>query len=427
MKGMLGIELWRSPMRLWFPGLVALDLAVLFGRSHWWIGVWPQASAAAQIPAFYLGPAVAVGAAWSAGRVSRRGASLQVETAARPRWQIEAAQLTGTLGWALTAYLVGFVAADLVTVPDGGPGQLWLGYLVLGATVVVGCAALGHLVGRWSSSQVFAPMVCGLVCFIFLASFSGGLDLFLLVGDPATTLSAKALAGRVLLALALVLVAVLVPRPGPDWFAPWSTPKVVRATAAVAILVVALSSFWSSGALVEARAAPAAPLCTDTRPTMCLWPEERKYEPVFAAMATRIDALPASIFRSPASFSEQGLLPPTGHYEDGAPLYNGSFYILEGSTWDAGVTIADGILRESIGPACAAAEPTEQNRLTQSYGELSVWLTARITGAGQPSQIHGGPPGVDVRAVGELIRRPESEQVAWVRDHIRAIHAVRCG
>lgn len=44
------IELRRSPLRWALPVLIAIELGMLFGRNTDWIGVWPQASAAAQVP-----------------------------------------------------------------------------------------------------------------------------------------------------------------------------------------------------------------------------------------------------------------------------------------------------------------------------------------------------------------------------------------
>lgn len=101
----LRVEIRRSPMRWVFPLLLALDLGMLFGRDTLWIGVWPQASVAAQNPAWFIAPVVAASAAWSAGRLSRARASEQLAVAPRPGWQREAVQLTATLvyGWTVLA------------------------------------------------------------------------------------------------------------------------------------------------------------------------------------------------------------------------------------------------------------------------------------------------------------------------------------
>ncbi|MFF0389246.1 hypothetical protein ACFYS8_11180 [Kitasatospora sp. NPDC004615] len=128
-------ELRRSPLRWVFPVLVAVVLLVLFGRDRSWIGVWSQASAAAQIPAFYLGPAMAGAAAWAAAARRRAGVVVGF-AAARPSWRIEAVQVAAGLTYGLAAYAVGVLTAVAVTVRDGGPGFWWPGYVLLGADFV---------------------------------------------------------------------------------------------------------------------------------------------------------------------------------------------------------------------------------------------------------------------------------------------------
>ena len=45
MRG-LWLHLRNSPLRYALPVLIAIDLAVLFLRSHFWIGVWPDTGSA---------------------------------------------------------------------------------------------------------------------------------------------------------------------------------------------------------------------------------------------------------------------------------------------------------------------------------------------------------------------------------------------
>jgi hypothetical protein len=147
--GLYLVELRRSPLRWWLPVFVLVDVAAVFGRSQWWIGVWPQASAAAQIPSLFFAPVLAAGAAWSASRARRYRMTDQLAAAALPGWRVEVVQLAATLTYGLVAYLVGMVAAAAVSAPDAGPGFLWPGYVVLGACVIVASAAVGHVAGRF--------------------------------------------------------------------------------------------------------------------------------------------------------------------------------------------------------------------------------------------------------------------------------------
>lgn len=48
------LHLRNCPVRWAVPPLIALDLAVLFLRNRYWLGVWPQAGAAAQLAAYLV-------------------------------------------------------------------------------------------------------------------------------------------------------------------------------------------------------------------------------------------------------------------------------------------------------------------------------------------------------------------------------------
>lgn len=116
------IELRRSPLLTAFPLMVAVDLLVLFGRSQYWIGVWPEASVAAQIVTLFLGPILAGVSAWQAGRSSRARVPEFLLSAARPGWRIEATRLAATLTLGFVAYGVGCLTAAAVSLHDAGPG-----------------------------------------------------------------------------------------------------------------------------------------------------------------------------------------------------------------------------------------------------------------------------------------------------------------
>ncbi len=122
------IELRRSPLLTAFPVVIALDLLVLFGRSRYWIGVWPEASVAVQVVTLFLGPVLSGVSAWQAGRSSRAGMPETVLAAARPFWRTEAARLAATLTLGFLAYLVGCLTAVAVSTGEAGPGFLWPSY-----------------------------------------------------------------------------------------------------------------------------------------------------------------------------------------------------------------------------------------------------------------------------------------------------------
>ncbi|MGW5477922.1 ABC transporter permease [Streptomyces sp. NPDC004008] len=414
------LELRRSPLRWWFPVLVALDVAVLFGRAQWWIGVWPQASAAAQIPAFYLGPFLAAYAAWAAGRIHRLGFEDQHTAGTRPRWQVEGAHIAAVAVYGGVAYVIGAAVAAAVSYRDAGPGFLWPSYLLLGAALIVVCIAVGHIAGRWFPSAFAAPVICGLACFVVVTMTGGPLKagLFVLSGAPAVEVTWASLALRWALALSAVAVAVLTPRTLPGYTG--ERGKVIARLPAVgcsALVVACLAGVMTAGPVQTARADPGAPLCTRTEPKICTWPEERMYLPRLEAMARRVSELPP-VIKSPPVFYEQGLRGGRGQDTD--------FSIFEGSMWEVADSMSIAVSRASTPPFCQAANNSAEDRRTMAYFELDSWLAARISGAGQPSDIHGGPPGVDQRAIARLIERPDQVQRDWAEKRIKVIEGTRC-
>ncbi|MEV7087460.1 ABC transporter permease [Streptomyces sp. NPDC093085] len=414
------IELRRSPLRWWLPLLIALDLAVLFGRARWWVGVWPQASAAAQVPSFYIGPFLAAYASWSAGRTHRLGFEDQIAAGSKSRWKIELIRLSATVVFGLAAYSTGALVAAAVSFDDAGAGFLWPGYLLLGGTLIVLCTAVGHITGRWFPSSSSIPVICGLACFAALAMMGGpsGAGLFVLSGAPDIELDAQGLALRLALALAAVALAVQPPRVLNGYSE--GTAKLSARLPAVGCVVLAaacLAGMFSSGPLRVARQAPRAPLCTTAEPKICLWPEEEKYLPQVEDMARRVSELPSK-FKSPAVFYEEGLQRNASNDTD--------FSILEGSMWEVANGMSISISRTSTPPYCPAENNAAEDRRMMAYFELNSWLAARISGAGQPANMHGGPPGVDQREIAKMIEWPEVDQESWALKRLDTIEGTRC-
>ncbi|AXG81222.1 ABC transporter permease [Streptomyces paludis] len=420
-------EVRRSPLRWALPAFVAVDLLVLFGRSRHWIGVWPEASAAAQIPAFYLGPALAGAAAWSAASRWRSGVAEQLAAAAKSSWQIELAPLLATLTYGVLAYALGVLTAAGVTVPEGGPEFWWPGYILLGLALITMCAGMGHLLGRTTKSLFAAPVICALGCLVFLGAFgfapgtgASGIGLAVLSGYPHTVVSALPLTARLLLGIGLVALAAGIGshlrsasgRPG--W--PGLPPAGLSGVGLVAIAVVL---FVTAGPVRAQREVPADPLCTQGEPRICVWPEHQKYAPELEAMSARIAALPPGLIKSPAVFYEDGVR--------GGPLDRGhGFSIFEGQTWDAATSMAIHINEASSPPYCDPVDEAANDRRLKAQFELVSWLTVRIAGGGQPAGIHGGPPGVDQNAIRVLVTRPEAEQVAWAAARYKVVRETRC-
>jgi hypothetical protein len=418
----LALELRRSSVRWAFPLLVGVVLVTMFGRGRYWVGVWPQASAMAQLPAAYLGPALAAATAWEGSRATRFDLTPQLGVAVRPRWQSAGAQFVACLSYGLLAYSTGVVAAAALSLAQAGPGFLWWGYIGLGAAVTTGCAAVGFMVGRHAVLTRTAPVLCGLACLIVVAAFGSPATLGLNPLDGPSDLQTRpqAVAARLAVAVALCAVAILVPERR-LWQRRWPRPLWGQ-VAGVVVVAVALSvtiiRVVDQGPVVAPRPPPTRPTCTATRPAFCVWPEEQKYLPELTLMARRLQLIPGTWLQAPAALYEAGLIIGRGRTQD--------FVILEGSMWSVSPTIAGQVMQASFADVCPSAAQMSDRRAVAMV-ELGTWLEARVNGAVQPADVHGGPPGVDQVALGMITQRPEAVQQAWVDQRVDVIRHAPCG
>ncbi len=411
------IELRRSPLRWALPVLIAIELGMLFGRNTDWIGVWPQASAAAQVPVAEMAILLSAAAAWSAARVQRADGIEQWSAVARPLWQREAVHLAATVVYGLIPLLVGAIAAAVVSVGTAGPGFLWPSYLLLGATVVIIAAALGHLAGRLTQSWL-VPLLIGAGVYLGLLWFASS-DTFsfsVLSGAPQVEITTPALLTRLALAVALVVAAVgFQPPSRSSW-----TEHRYRATVLPSLLVLlTIVGVMTAGPLRQGREPPDEPLCSDRVPQVCIWPEHRRHLAELTAIAERLEAVAASrLFVIPESFHEEGLRTP----EDGA-----TFPVTLG-LWAAARGMAYGVLNASFGdeslcaPATAAGEEQQQEALT----EMLEWLVARAWGGMRPADYHGGFD-YDEEELRRVLRLPDDEQFEWARERITTAYEATCG
>jgi hypothetical protein len=410
------IELRRSSVRWWLPILVFVDLTTLLGRSREWIGVWPQASVAAQLPAFFFGMFLAAAAAWSAGRTTRAGAAELLAQMSRPVWQRELIQVSVSLTYGLVAYAIGAVVAAAVSASVAGPGFLWPTYFLLGAALLTASVAVGHLAGRLIKSRFVAPIVALPVIFLNV-NWRIGKDhvLYVLSGPVDVEISKAALTARIVFAGCLMAMAVTaVPRN--------TGPAVRRARLRhVPVLVcalLALASFFGlylSGPLRVDRTPPSRPVCSDAKPRVCVWPEDRKYLNEAALVAERLSGLPTDLIKLPDAFYEQGLRPGPGSQTDFSTRF-GTYGIADG--------LASSALTATLPKECNV-DGANSERYSSAVLELQVWLTIRAFGGARPADIHGGPS-VDTDVIARIVIRPDSEQAAWAQEKLDTIGAL-CG
>ncbi|MFD8581818.1 ABC transporter permease [Streptomyces californicus] len=413
------IELRRSPLLTALPVMIAVDLVVLFGRARYWIGVWPEASVAAQVVTLFLGPVLAGVSAWQAGRSSRAGMPEAVLAAARPGWRIESARLAATLTLGFLAYAIGCFTAAAISFGEAGPGFLWPSYLLLGASTLVIFASVGHLAGRWWPSPTFTPAVCTLGCFISMLTLPFKLNV--LAGPPDQHLRPLPVALRLLFALALATLAVTAPllrRSAKREMSRHRTPWHIRSVAAgsAVLSLVALAAIPAAGEMRVNRPATATePVCEraeENSPRVCVWPEHRKYLPELTRMAQRLNR-PQPWLKAPRTFYEFGL--------QRSDMGDGGFDIAEGHVRTAAIAMADQVLTQTLGQCML---PNEEKRAWQAMDNIHLWLEYRSMGqtpAVADEGLHMQGVASAQRAAAQISQAPEAEQRKWLdqeRGHI---------
>ncbi|MFJ8957726.1 ABC transporter permease [Streptomyces sp. NPDC102381] len=430
------IEVRRSPLLWFFPVLLIVDLAAVFGRSQWWIGVWPEASAAAQIPALFFAPVAAAAAAWSVGRVYRRGVAELQGAAAQAKWKMELAQFSATLTYCFGAYAVGALAAAAVTFSDGGSGFLWPSYLFLGAGAILACAAVGHFTASLWHAPFVAPVVCGLSCFLVISVVGtpNNLGLFVLSGSPTREVDTGSLAARLALSLSLALLAVF----GSSSLrrnSLWKPSSKIRVLGIglVSAAVLSAAVVVTVGPTQKVRAAPQNPLCTHgEKPRVCVWPEHRKYLAEVDAMAKRLKEIPQKWIKMPGTFYELGLRGQAqGASEPSGPPRTPrdsqmDFEILEGNMWFVSPSLAGSIMQLSIPNRCDAWDPNKVERLSLAAFEVETWLEYRANGSSERNGVNGGPPGVKFSEIQRVSRSDEGAQARWVARRLKVISETPC-
>lgn len=400
----LWIEIRRSPLRWLVWLLVAIQITALFGRSTYWIGVWPQAAVAAQVPVIFTAPFLAALAAVVGGRGRTRGVVEQLRVLPRSPWAVHAAALGSVLVYGAAVYVGGQAVAAAVSLGEPGIGWLWLGYAGQGLTVVFAAVGFGYLVGVLYPSVWVGPACAGLGFFILVNILIERLDFYPLSAYLHETFMIGAYAARYALSIALVIAAVTVavlrdePRRG-------SPSRVIPAVAAAFLLVIGIFTTVNTPSLMTARS-PVAPECTGTTPTICVWPENHKYLDDLSAMADRA-----------ARLSEAGLEVPAVYYESGLRPGEPGFVIIEGSMWAVAGHVAGGILM--------ANQPNlecEWTSLSETYslasGELSFWIEARVAGGGH-RDYRGGNSNIDMDAIEAMVDSADDHtQFAWATERL---------
>ncbi|MYS93809.1 MULTISPECIES: hypothetical protein [Streptomyces] len=335
---------------------------------------------------------------------------------------MEAVQFAATLTYGLLAYTLGAVAAAIVSVPTAGPGFLWPSYLLLGFSVITLCAALGHLVGRWSRSIFMAPVICALGCFVAIGAIGSprGLGLFVLSGEPNVVVNTWPLVARISLATALLFAAIVLPdrqkRQRFRW--PQTFGARVAASCAGFAVLVAFSSLIFAGPIRVDRAATDSPLCSTSSPRVCIWPEDRKYLPELTAMAERLDAVPQKWLNLPDTFYQSGLRPDPRYI----PI---DFSFSEGQLWFAAPNFAGVVIQRSITDKCEERSRVSAQKYSDAILQLDLWLEFRLMGSSKLS-INSTLSDAQLSEPQRIVQASEGEQASWVDKQLKVIHNLPC-
>jgi len=414
----------NSPVRWTVPVLVALDLAILFLRTQYWVGVWPETGAAAQVPAYLLGVLVAGAAAWAAAAPVRRGMQEQLSVAKVHPAGVDGYRLAATTAILTVPYLIGQMVAFAVTARTFPPGVLlWFAYALLGLSVTFLSVSLGWLLGRFFGGG-FGAMTAALGWLFVLAltNFLTG-DFVVVTGRPYLAVDAFTLAVR-FGCLVLMAVALLwLPESGRR--SRWPGQGLVSVASAAALMMLAVVT-----PPVTNRPVPEGEgrICISGRTTLCIWQEQEKYRPLMATLSGRIDGLPTA-FTPPPEVREFGLDARHG-LDERLGVSPPHFYILEGSPWSYGGMISTEIMSSTFAwrdPACDWGRMSDADQLRSDA--VLAWLEAYLVGDVTPDYSTDAPSAMQQAwASGRRVaaERPLPEQFDWAAGEVISIRGEYC-
>jgi len=264
------VRIWAIEMRhsavVWAIVPVTIGWVWLsFSRSFMWLGAWPAASAWATAPVAYavivLGALVAaeaarrrVSAPTAAVRMSRRG------------WIAVSIHLGAGLVLSLVPMVCALVAVTVRNAGTAPSGNLWLSYVVFASAVAIAALCAAHLIGFAVPSVPIGALAGAAVGFIATAYAEIPLS-----GPPDMDISTTRLTVAVVIAIASILLAVVVPTRVVTTTSSraLSGYRVAAAVAALGCTVAVIASPMV-GPVQSPRVAPSSPTCSTTTPRVCV-------------------------------------------------------------------------------------------------------------------------------------------------------------
>ncbi|MFG3000703.1 hypothetical protein [Streptomyces sp. NPDC048340] len=406
------LHLRSTPLRWFLPALLVLDVALILTRDSYWHGLWGDTGATGQIPALYLGMFAAGAAAWTASLREQPEVLEPLSAMPRSQQRAELPRMLALVFIVLVPYLVGQAVAFCFTAPSWPPGfNLFIGYVLLGVAAVLLACGWGWLVGRLLPSR-WGPLA-GVFGWI-LVTIAFDTDLVVVSGPAREQPDLPLIAVRV--AAAALLLGVCL------WL-PLGRDRMLRAALPGAAVVVALAATAGASGIdmIAPRHGTDDPLCVKGRTTVCLWPEEEKYQGMAERVLNRTEGLPPAL-AMPDKVYSLGLVRMGDRWV-------GDFDLDSGSEW----ALADGVTRAISAETFAACRRGGWEKYIkandQSVLALERWLEKRLAGGGEPEYTESGMSESQAKAVEDgksIADRPAEEQERWASDTVQTVLEKYC-
>lgn len=420
----LWLHIRTTPLRWVVPPLAVFAVLVLLLRPRYWIGIWPETGAAAQIPAFFLSIIAAGGAAWISGSRKRHRLEEQTAAAAVTTATSEAFRMGTTAIMFTIPYLVGHVVAFALTIGASPPGftgiALWFLYALMGFAVILFSVAWG-----WTFGRLFGPLYASLVALLSWFAFES------FAGDAVglSVLSGPAWQQPSLDALLIRLAGVGIFWAGLLWASPRLTErqtdwKITLAPLAGAVAaIVAVTS--TSG--VSDRDPPSDPLCIEGEIEICLWPEDAKYASLVGSLDGRVATLPKE-FQLPSRLIQYGLERTRIDYNGQTFIQlEGDFDISEGQKGALALGLSDAIIATTL-QSCDWEAIWQAEDLAPEA--LRRWVELYLIESSTPSYGTFGESSEIQEAwsiAGDIYTElPESQQRDWVHEELESLAENYC-
>lgn len=411
-----------SGLLWWIPPLMALDLATLFLRSNYWVGIWPESGAAAQVPAFLLGIGACGTSAWISGARSRNGIDEQLAATPLPSAKIDMYRLGSVLVAFTLPYLCGVVAAWAATWPTNPPGiSMFFQYVLLGESLILLSCAWGWLLGKLLTGR-FAAIAAILSWIIVTMAFGSEAGLSVVTGPPSKEIDSTALSLRWGAMVVLIAAMLFLPSRISIRKLPSHSASLVNVAAGIGVIAAI-----SGTSIVAERVPPSSLPCTEGPVEMCYWPEHEKYRQLMHSIGERAAALPEG-FSIPRRIYEFGTQRQTfrmnGMVHEQA---SGDFSVVEGSRWSLSKDLSVAITEKTF-PSCDWDAARAANDSTADT--IEHWVEIYLAGGGNPDYRLAGVDDGFIKAREESSlaaeQKTEREQFAWVQKKMEYFNGRYC-